>query len=379
MKLLAAAAAVALAGLLLLTVVAVGGGSVASADAPTGGCAVTQPNSGTDGTRGMGSAIPPVPQKTATLSAAQMAVARTIVGVGKGLHITQRGTAIALATAMQESTLDPTATNGRAVGLFQQQGALYATVNRSDPAAASAAFYRVLLQRVPHYNDPSVDMALAAQAVQTSGAGARYYAAWETWATELAGQLFTGTTARGSGGVTCTPGGGSGPIPVTVANLLVFLPPQAGITGTIAAPNTQAATAIAAALSYLGEPYSWGGGNANGPTPGVPGDPQDPNYGQVGFDCSGLTLYAYAQAGITLPHNAAAQLSGAAASVPFSAGQPGDLLFWGTPPHHVAIYLGQINGMPYLVQAPQAGVPVQVAPVSSGGDFDNVAVRPWKQ
>lgn len=375
MKLVAAAVAVALAGLLLLIVAALGSGAVASAAAPVGGCAVTL--SGAGGTGG-GTAVPAMPQKTATLSAAQMSVARTIVGVGKGMGITERGTAIALATAMQESTLNPTAVSGRSVGIFQQQGSLYANVNRTDPASASAAFYRILLQRVPSYNDPSVDMAAAAQTVQASGAGASFYAAWETWATQLAAQLFTGTPATGGGGVSCTPGGGSGPVQVVVTGLLVVLPAESGITGSVVAPNAKAAKAIAAALSYLGTRYTWGGGNANGPSPGIPGDPNDPNFNLPGFDCSGLTLYSYAQAGVSLPRTAAEQLAAASSTVPFSAAQPGDLLFWGTPPHHVAIYLGQIGGAPYIVQAPQAGEPVDVKQISTGGDFRNIATEPWK-
>ena len=76
-------------------------------------------------------------------------------------------------------------------------------------------------------------------------------------------------------------------------------------------------TAIAAALSYVGQMYAWGGGSLTGPSEGF-----GPDVGVVGFDCSGLTRYAYAQAGISIPRVAADQY----AALPHVSGlQPGDL------------------------------------------------------
>ena len=112
------------------------------------------------------------------------------------------------------------------------------------------------------------------------------------------------------------------------------------------APNAAAAAAVAAAQTRLGLPYVWG---ATGPG---------------AFDCSGLTQWAYAQAGVPLrrvaadqwnsgPHPGLAQLA------------PGDLLFWATDPndpttiHHVAIYLG--GGQ--MIAAPHTGDVVKVQPV----------------
>ncbi|MGW7440888.1 C40 family peptidase, partial [Streptomyces sp. NPDC054849] len=114
----------------------------------------------------------------------------------------------------------------------------------------------------------------------------------------------------------------------------------------------QAATAINAADDHLGLPYSWGGGTPSGPSTGQCCSPNGSSGGNiVGFDCSGLVLYAYAQAGIMLPRTAAAQYS---ASEPVNREEmrPGDLVFFGSSPqgiHHVGIYVG--GG--YMIEAPR--------------------------
>ncbi|MEV7238043.1 bifunctional lytic transglycosylase/C40 family peptidase [Streptomyces sp. NPDC051020] len=130
----------------------------------------------------------------------------------------------------------------------------------------------------------------------------------------------------------------------------------------------QAATAINAASGELGTPYSWGGGNASGRSTGSCCSPNGSSGASInGFDCSGLTLYAYAQAGITLPRTAAQQY---AASEPVKPGQkrPGDLVFFGSSPtsiHHVAIYVG--SG--YMIEAPRPGTSVRFSPVDSMSDL----------
>jgi cell wall-associated NlpC family hydrolase len=87
-----------------------------------------------------------------------------------------------------------------------------------------------------------------------------------------------------------------------------------------------------------------------------------------------LTLYAWAQAGVTLTRPSDSQLARAELVVAFTEAQPGDLLFWGT--HHVAMYLGRIGGQHRMVEAPQSGDVIKVSPVRTGGDFRNVAARP---
>jgi cell wall-associated NlpC family hydrolase len=310
------------------------------------------------------------------LSPAQMTVAQAILGTAKGMGITQRGAVISIQVAMQESTLNADAQAGQSIGAFQQIAPgpyrAYAGYDPRDPAAAAKGFFTVLLKRDPGYDTDPLPNEQIGQLVQASGAGASKYAKWQSFATALVSALYTGNAST----ITCTSQSVTGKISVSVQGNVVTLPPQAGVPGTVSAPSPQIAKVIASALSWLGETYSWGGGNANGPTPGKPGDPEDPDYQQVGFDCSGLTLYSYAQVGVSLPHSSGAQLSGARMTVPFGQAQPGDLLFWGQAVHHVAIFLGVIDGKPRIVQAPQAGVPVDVAVVDTGGDFRDVAARP---
>lgn len=107
-----------------------------------------------------------------------------------------------------------------------------------------------------------------------------------------------------------------------------------------------AATALAAALSQIGVPYVWGG-----ESPGR------------GFDCSGLTQWAWRQAGVDLPRTAAAQYD-AIAHVPLSDLQPGDLLFWGFGGiSHVGMYVGGGD----IVNAPESGELVRVEAIWNNG------------
>jgi cell wall-associated NlpC family hydrolase len=108
------------------------------------------------------------------------------------------------------------------------------------------------------------------------------------------------------------------------------------------APSGGVDQVLAFARAQVGEPYQWA---ADGPD---------------AWDCSGLTMRAWQQAGVSLPHYTQAQYD---AGTPISADQlrPGDLVFWSTSSspsgiHHVALYLG--DGM--IVHAPRTGRPVTV-------------------
>ncbi len=121
-------------------------------------------------------------------------------------------------------------------------------------------------------------------------------------------------------------------------------------------PNPPASTlggqAVAIAERYLGVPYVWGGASPSG------------------FDCSGLTMYVYAQLGVSLPHNAAAQY-GALPHVSESDLQPGDLVFFDGL-NHVGIYIGGGS----IIHAPHTGTVVQISSLSGGGSYFGAARVP---
>lgn len=125
-------------------------------------------------------------------------------------------------------------------------------------------------------------------------------------------------------------------------------------------------TVIARAKGQIGTPYAWGGGNASGPTKGIrDGGVADAHgdYNKIGFDCSGLVLYAFAGVGIDLPHYTGYQYQRGTKVSP-SEMQRGDLIFYGpNAENHVAIYLG--DGM--MIEAPQSGSSVSINPVRWSG------------
>jgi cell wall-associated NlpC family hydrolase len=123
--------------------------------------------------------------------------------------------------------------------------------------------------------------------------------------------------------------------------------------------------AVHRAERWLGWMYAWAGGNAYGPTYGVcAGDGAYNDCHVRGFDCSGLSLYAWAPH-MSLDHYAASQYWQAGSFHPSTSQlMPGDLVFWssnGAPSgiHHVAIYIGGGN----VIQAPQSGSVIQITPL----------------
>jgi cell wall-associated NlpC family hydrolase len=105
--------------------------------------------------------------------------------------------------------------------------------------------------------------------------------------------------------------------------------------------NANAQAAIDAAYSMIGVPYQYGGSSP-----------------ESGFDCSGFTMWAWAHAGISLPHSSAMQYA-VLPHVAQSDLQPGDLVFFYSPIHHVGIYLG--GGQ--MIDSPHTGTVVQIRPV----------------
>ncbi len=143
---------------------------------------------------------------------------------------------------------------------------------------------------------------------------------------------------------------------------LGLLPTETGLTNNGGIPTAQGSTAveyvIKRGMSQMGVPYSWGGGTAAGPSYGI-----DSGSGTVGFDCSGLVLYAFAGVGIKLPHYSGSQYN-MGRKIPSSQMRRGDVIFYGPGgSQHVTIYLG--NGQ--MLEAPYTGSTVKISPVRTSG------------
>ena len=108
-----------------------------------------------------------------------------------------------------------------------------------------------------------------------------------------------------------------------------------------AAPPSRYGGVVGIAMQYLGIPYKWGGSSPS-----------------TGFDCSGFIMYVYAQVGVSLPHNAAAQY-GYGTPVDRSQLQPGDLVFFNGLGHN-GIYIGGNQ----MIHAPHTGDVVKISPLT---------------
>jgi len=110
--------------------------------------------------------------------------------------------------------------------------------------------------------------------------------------------------------------------------------------------------AVATARAQIGKPYVWG---ATGPG---------------SFDCSGLTSYAWKAAGVILPRTSREQYA-AGVKVSRSALRPGDLVYFGSPIYHVALYVGSNT----MISAPQPGDVVKYQSLDAFSDYAG-ATRP---
>lgn len=299
----------------------------------------------------------------AGLSKVQTANATTIIAAGQAKNVPAQGLVIALAVAGQESTYrilanpavpesldyphDGQGDDHDSVGLFQQRPSQgWGTPAQLMNATYSAdAFYTALLKV---HGWQSMPVTVAAQTVQQS----QYPDAYAKWAS------LAGTLVSKLAGVSDPSG----------CDTLAGQPDSVG-----------RAKIVDAARAELGVPYVWDAGDANGPTKGLAGCDQAAIGGcaAVGFDCSGLALYAWAQDGIRLDHSAANQY-GQGRQVAVAQVQPGDLLFWATNTavtesiHHVAIYLGGDK----MIEAPESGQRVHVTVVRRDGELMPLAVEP---
>jgi cell wall-associated NlpC family hydrolase len=260
--------------------------------------------------------------------AEQMANAKLIVDIGTERGIPDHGIVVALMAAMTESSLRNLDHGDRdSLGLFQMRPSQGwgSPAQVTEPTYAVNKFYDVLLT-VPNWQDLSPGA--AAQAVERSAFPDRYNK-HERTAREILGAVR---------GITC---------PHSSDGSRVSLP-----------SNPRAEAVVNAALSQLGVPYAWAGGTATGPTRGTGRDAD-----VVGFDCSGLALYAYAQIGVAVPHQTQAiwRAFQPAIRAPPDV-QPGDLILLSNNRrpggiHHVGIYMGDGK----VVHAPKSGDVVKIA------------------
>jgi peptidoglycan DL-endopeptidase CwlO len=287
------------------------------------------------------------------LDAEQAGNARVIVAVTRQVAASAPSavgpaSVIALMAAYQESSLRDLAnpnvlgsaaqpgaigsgTNLDSVGLFQQRASWGTVAQRMDPAWSTTAFLDHLLA-VPGWR--SMPPGAAAQAVQRS-AFPDVYAQWQPDAQSWLAQIDDGP------GRAC---GGSG----LAERGTTLLPPDL----ILPSRTSPAATiAVTFALAQLGKPYVFG---AAGPD---------------AYDCSGLTMAAWAAAGVQLPHYTVAQADlGTPVAAP-SLLQPGDLVFIpgsdGTmqAPGHVGMYIGNDQ----IIEAPDTGDVVKLVSLASFG------------
>lgn len=237
------------------------------------------------------------------------------------------------------------------------------TVNIVNQATANLYIYTP-------YTPSDESLAAYPAAVTGPGAACASYGNRNFW------HLFTKYFGSTGGGAPTGPAAGGGAGTIVINGPSIELPAAAGVAGTIKAPNMTTAKAIAAGLSQLGIPYSWGGGNSAGPTTGtldgcsancLANDP----LGTVGYDCSGLMQYAWGQVGVDAPRNSQNQAR-SGQQVPYEQRAAGDMIGF---PGHVAMYVGTFDGTDYMLEAPYSGSQVRVAPVRDG-HYGSVA-RIW--
>ncbi|MEO3810733.1 NlpC/P60 family protein [Sphaerisporangium sp. B11E5] len=371
---------------------------------------------------------------TTVLDAQQWAHALIIVNTAIALHLPSRAAVIGIATALQESRLnnETVGDHGTAFGLFQQRpvSGWGTKAQATDPHYAARKFYSALVKVKNWRTKP---LTVAAQAVQNS-AYPDAYARHEALATAVVAALWP-SDGRTSTPPTLQARPLTKDLGVTPADLSVvrshieiaaslgvdrrtvvsdiaqtlqgmghddndsnrktfqehaeklvstvadrlcrelqaslyepvqFKPLEANISGG----SLRGSLAARAALTMLGVPYSWGGGGTAGPSFGVGRGAKT-----KGFDCSALTQYAWARAGVSIPRVTYDQWTHG--SRVYSIIQPGDLIFYETNPRmpgpdHVGLAISNSK----MVHAPRTGTVVRTASIQRPGYVG--AIRPTR-
>jgi cell wall-associated NlpC family hydrolase len=219
--------------------------------------------------------------------------------------------------------------------LSAQQTQLQGAESQAQTAASQLSTDRASAQAVQQQQQQTLNqvkgqiavLVAQQQAAEAAAQAAAFRARQAAAAAAAAAQRGSSSSSGSSGGSTY----------LSTAAAAANVPVAPGGSGAVQAARTQ-----------LGVPYVWGG-----ETPGV------------GFDCSGLTQWAWGQAGVGIPRTAQAQYD-AIVHVSLSDLEPGDLLFWndGTSSvQHVAMYVGGDT----VIQAPETGENVSYASISNDG------------
>ncbi|MEU5693776.1 C40 family peptidase [Actinosynnema sp. NPDC020468] len=269
----------------------------------------------------------------ANLTEEQRGTVAKIISIGQERKLPPLAWQVAIQAGMTESGLRSLNYGDRdSLGIFQmrpsQGWGLASEV--TDPVYAINKFYDVLLLVDGWDRMRPGD---AAQAVERSGFPDRYHQ-WEGMAAFLIGDLGKVADPAGCG---------------------------AAAGGNVLLASNAAEVTIKFMKEQLGEPYLWGG---NGPD---------------AWDCSGILVKAFAEAGITIPRVANDQYMSGGAHLPVKEAKAGDLIFWATNPadpvsvHHVAMYLGDNQ----YIHAPQTGDVVKISTINwDYPELMPLAVRP---
>lgn len=344
-----------------------------------------------------GAAAAPEAEAAGGLSPRQAGLAKLTVAIGERMGISEKGIIVALATESRESGFRNLANDGSysgddgmpatpeelreslkypndgvgsehaSVNMFQQQVNYWGTVEElMDPVNANRKFYDAL-KKVDGWEQMPVTV--AAQEVQGSDypdayaeheAIARplyeqFKGAGEDLSEEDLKKLAADGTADVAGGAESCTDTGTGAV-----NANVKVDPNDPFGERV----------IAAASKWIGTRYSWGGGTVNGPSNGIrDGGAGDAHmdYANPGFDCSALVQYAvyHASGGEkTLTRTTTTQVA-EGEHVDFADKRPGDIIYFGSPPHHTGIYHGTENGKDMLLNAPQSGQEVSIMPLDN--------------
>lgn len=318
-------------------------------------------------TTSLGTAAPLVsllPTNVGAWQGEQVTNAAQVIKAGQDRGLDVKTITIAVMTAMAESSLTNLphgdAVRGDTIGVFQEGPERGPYDQRMNPYSAAGIFYDYLL-KVPDYL--TLEPTLAAHEAQSNADPYHYESRWAD-AVVMVSTLTADPT------------------------LLANLPAGGPVTGCAdGGPAPFAGTGdgtgqaiVDAANHYLGTPYSWGGGDTTGPTLGIYSSGSLDGTSTVGFDCSGLVIYAVNSAtGVALPHSAELQGKDARGTVvarDFTQMLPGDVVAFSEDGSgangsfgHVGIYIGDGK----MIHAPRPGKTVEIVQLQGSSYYEPMA------